>query len=94
MQFGMMVFDVVENQYNVTAGMATGTTNLLEEGEEGFPIEAIFLPVIDKLAVPEPYGSKIAGSFSGRVVQKNGVCHFRRYPHPTGRTVLFKSDLV
>lgn len=94
MQFGMMIPDVVENQHDVTARMATGTTNLLEEREEGFAIKAIFLPVIDKLAIPDSYGPKIADSFTCWMVQKNRVRHFRWHPHPTGRAVLFKSDLV
>lgn len=78
----------------MTSGMATGATNLFQEREESLSVEAIFFPAKNKLPVPDSYGAKIASPLSGRVMQNNRILHFRRNPHPAGRTVLLEPDLI
>lgn len=94
MQLGMMIFDIVEDQDNMAPSMTTDASHLLEKGEERFPIEAFFFPAVYELAIPDANSAKVADSFSGGVMQKNRIGNFRRNPHPAGRTMLFKTDLV
>lgn len=94
MQLGMMIFDVVEDQDNMAPSMTTGSSHLLEKGEERLPIEAFFFPAVDELAVPDAHSAKVADSFAGGMMQKNRIGDFRRNPHPAGRAMLFKTDLV
>jgi hypothetical protein len=94
MKFGMMIFDIVEDQDNMAPSMTTDSSHLLEKGEERFPVETFFFPAIDELAIPDTNSAKVADSFAGGMMQKNGIGNFRRNPHPAGRTMLFKTDLV
>jgi hypothetical protein len=94
MQLGMMIFDVVEDQNDMASGMTTGSSQLLEKGEEGLSVEAFFFPTVNELAVPDANSAKVADSLSGGMMQKNRIGNFRRNPHPAGGTMLFKTDLV
>ena len=93
MKLGMMIRDVVEDQHDSAPRMTTGSPQLFEKGEERLPVEAFF-PAVDELAVPDAHSAKVADSFAGGMMQKNGISDFRRNPHPAGRTMLFKTDLV
>ena len=94
MQLGMMIFDVIEDQDNMAPSMTTDLSHLLEKGEECLPVEAFFFPAVYELTVPDAHSAKVADSFAGGMMQKNRIGDFRRNPHPAGRTLLFKMDLV
>jgi hypothetical protein len=94
MQLGMMIFDVVEDQDNMAPSMTTDSSHLLEKGEKRLPIEAFFFLAVYELAVPDTHSAKVADPFVGGMMQKNRIGDFRRNPHPAGRTMLFKTDLV
>jgi hypothetical protein len=74
--------------------MTTALSQLLEKGEERLPVEAFFFPEVYELAVPDANSAKVADSFAGGMMQKDRISDFRRNPHPAGRTMLFKTDLV
>ena len=69
MQLGMMIFDVVEDQYNMAPSMTTDSSHLLEKGEERLPVEAFFFPEVYELAVPDAHSTKVADSFAGGMMQ-------------------------
>ena len=94
MQLRMMIFDVVKDQDNVLTSVAAGSSYLLEKREERLPIEAFFLPTIDKFAVPDAHSSKVADAFASRMAQKSWIGNLRRNPHSAIRTMLFKPDFV
>jgi hypothetical protein len=94
MQLSMMILDVVEDQDNMAPSMTAGSSHLFEKGEERLPVEAFFLPAVDEFAVPDTHSAKVANAFAGGMVQKNRIGNFRRNPHPTSRTMLFKPDFI
>ena len=93
-QFGMMIFDVVEDQDNMAPSMTTDSSHLLEKGKERLPVEAFLFPAVYEFAVPDAHSAKVADSFAGGMMQENRIGDFRWNPHSAGRTMLFKTDLV
>ena len=93
-QFGMMVFDVVEDRDNLPPSMTASSPYLFEKGEERFPVEAFLLPAVNEFAVPDTHRTKVAYTFAGGMMQKNRIRDLRRNPHPASRTMLLESDLV
>lgn len=94
MQFGMMVFDIIEDQNHMASRMTTRSAYLLEKREEGFPVKYSFFSAINEFAVSDAYSAKVTDSFSRRMVKKNGIGDFRRNPHPASRTMLLETDFI
>jgi hypothetical protein len=94
MKPGMMIFDVIEDHNNMGTGMHADASEFLEKREEGFTVEAFSLAGADELSVPDAHSPKVADPLPCRMMQDDRIVHFRRYPHPAGRAMLLKPDLI
>ena len=94
MEASVMILDVVEDKDCPLARMRTDPAKMLKEAKECLAVEPVFLAAVDKLAVSETHRTKIANTFSGRMVKKHRVFNLRRYPHTACRTILLEPSLI
>jgi len=78
----MMVAGVIENQLHPSSRMAADRAQIPQKQEEALGIEFLG-PMEHKLAISQPYRSKVANGFAGRMVIDNRVFRFRWNPHAT-----------
>ena len=90
----MMVAGVVQNEDDLSSRSGADAMNLLEQLEEGFPIEGFILSLKRKLPVTQTYGSEIPRALSRGMMKENGVLQLRRNPHATGGAVKLEVHLV
>jgi hypothetical protein len=93
-QAGMMVPNIIHNQHHPAPGMARDPAKLFQKREECLGVETLFFTTAHELPIPDAHGVKITDPVPGGMMKHDRVLDLQRYPHPTGRTVLFESDLI
>ena len=91
---GMVILGVVHNEDDLAVGSRGGAPQLPEKVEEGLRIEAAFLAAKDQPAVAEAKGPKVSDTPARRMMEQNGIFHFRGNPHPATGSVLLEVHLV
>jgi len=94
MQVGVVVFGVVDDDDDATAGTAGDTPEFAKILPAGLGIEIAFRLGGAQLSVTNADGPEVADRFSGRRVEADRVLDFRGNPHPAPAPVLLEMDLI
>jgi hypothetical protein len=91
---GVVVFCVVNNDSDPTPRSGAGGVQAPKERPRRHCIKFPFLPGKAKFAITQANRSKVSHAFSGGVVEKNGIFHFRGNPHGAPGAMLLKMDFI
>lgn len=94
MEFGMMVFGIVDNHNNTPPTSRTGLSEAFEKHMECHGIKLSFLSLENQFPIPQTNSAEIAHTLTGGVMQQYGVLFLRRNPHQTPRSMLLKMDFI
>ena len=90
----MVVFRVVRNDHDASAGSGVGRPQVLEKVPAGSGIELIRLTPKEELAVAQADDAEIPDAAPGGMVKEHRVYGFRGSPHSAAQTVLLKVHFV
>lgn len=90
----VVVFGIVHNHHDATAGSAGSSSQALEEFQVGLSIEFPILTLPNQFSVAQSDGTKVAHALAAGVVQDHRIGNFWRNPHTTARTTLLKVNFV
>ncbi len=91
---GVVASGIVQYQHHAPLGRSIGPAELAEEIKEGLGPESLRLAQVQKPAVPQAHGAKIADAPPRGVVQQNRIAVLRRCPHAAARAMLLEVHLI
>jgi len=74
--------------------MATLLAELLKERPERKAVKNLIFPLVNKFAIPQAYGSKIAYALTSGIMQQYRFFNLGRYPHPASGAILLKMNFI
>lgn len=91
---GVVVFGVVNNDSNPAARSDAGGVQASKERPSRNCIKLPLLSGKAKFAIAQANSTEVSHAFSGGVMEKNGIFHFRGNPHDAPRSVLLEMDFI
>src|SRR5882724_4508365 len=89
-----MVLGIVADGQDTAVRFGTGFPKDFQELPEGLSVESPGFAAVQKLAVPQTYGGKVADALARRVMIDDRVADLRRNPHATARSLLLEVNFV
>lgn len=89
-----MKLGVVRDHDNLLLGALADSAEGLQKGPARLGARAVRLPLELESPIGQPHGAELAHLLSRGVVQRYGIAHLGRNPHPATGSVLLKVDFV